>query len=305
MAQPRIQYWLSTHVSYVLVWFVTEYESRSLYEHIHISHYILLVHNRIRWYALHVWDYFSEINREVETNYRYIMRMDEESFLHSPIEYDLFGHMAQNDYYYAYRTCSYEMNSMIQIFRNYTSRGRLRLGKKWSQSRQFNGAHCGFYNNWFIGSLDFFQSDDVQHMLQWFDSRGYMYRDRLNDLVIQTGAVYAFCPTDKIHRFLDWSYEHFTLDKQGCPLWGALTTGYMDPKSDQRVSIFLQQLEAANCTVDPLSATRKVPGLHVSHDHVQDLSPLYNHLPSALQNITLVSVKAGKIDLPGKREKSR
>jgi hypothetical protein len=89
-------------------------------------------------------------------------------------------------------------------------------------------------------------------MLQWFDAGGYMYRDRLNDLVIQTGAVYAFCPTEKIHRFLDWSYEHFTLDKRGCPLWGALTTGYLDPESEEHVATFVQHLRRPIAVCWPL-----------------------------------------------------
>jgi len=250
---------------------------------------------------MRMWDYFHDVNRDVGTHYRFIMRMDEESFFHSSIDYDLFGYMSRNDYYYAYRICSYEMNALQQIFNNYTTEVRLRLGSDWVKNRQFNGGYCGFYNNWFIGALDFFQSDNVQHMLQWFDAGGYMYRDRLNDLVIQTGAVYAFCPPDKIHRFLDWSYEHFTLDKRGCPLWGALTTGYLDQKAEEHVSTFVRQLEDANCT---LSASPRVPGLHVSREHVQDLSPLYHHLPPALRNITLISIKAGKIDVPGQGDKS-
>jgi hypothetical protein len=57
-----------------------------------------------------MWDYFAEINRVVGTNYKFIMRMDEESFFHSPINYDLFHYMGAHDYEYAYRICSYEMN---------------------------------------------------------------------------------------------------------------------------------------------------------------------------------------------------
>jgi alpha 1,2-mannosyltransferase len=266
---------------------------------------LLIGHSpRIRWYALRVWDYFEEANHEIGTNYQFIMRMDEESFFHSRIDYDLFHFMSKHGYEYAYRICSYEMNAIQQIFHNYTIRARLQWGNDWNKIRLYNGAYCGFYNNWFIGKLSFFQSEGVQHMLAFFDKEGYMYRDRLNDLVIQTAAVYSFCPTERIHRFLDWSYEHFTLDKSGCPLWGALTTGYMDQYAEERVQQFVAQLEAANCTLHPNAAKLTVPALHVSRDSVQDLSPSYHHLPPALQNITLLSVKAGKIDLPNRGERS-
>ena len=338
-----------------------DYHHRTSYIHIHACTIHLrnsihifvtfkshaLPHPRIRWYAVRMWDYFDEINRITGTKYRYIMRMDEESFLHSPIPYDLFGFMAEHDYWYAYRLCSYEMNAIQKIFHNYT--GVIRRSSveyaNWTKNRHFNGGSCGFYNNWFIGSLQFFRSRNVQHMLQWFDHEGFMYRDRLNDLVIQTAAVYAFCPTANIHRFLDWSYEHFTLSQgsggsiageevnttAACPIWGALSTGYLDPNSERLVSTFLKQVREAQCTIDnnsdeyadPPSAgsaassassasvistrrrrRKRFPLLHVSRDHVRDLSPTYNHLPPAMRNMTILSVKAGRIDLPGRGEES-
>lgn len=251
-----------------------------------------------------MWDYFAEVNRQVGTHYKYIMRMDEESFLHSPIRYDIFRYMSRHGYDYAYRTCSYEMNALQQIFHNYTLNARLTFGEKWTKNRHFNGAFCGFYNNWFIGNLNFFRSDKVQHMLHFFDNQGYMYRDRLNDLVIQTGAVYAFAETKRIHRFLDFSYEHFTLDENGCPKWGALSTGYRDDSAEELVATFVQKLDNANCTINDSQAKRVVPGLHVSRDSVADLSPTYHHLPPRLRKSTILSVKAGRIDLPNRGERS-
>lgn len=249
-----------------------------------------------------MWEYFAEVNLNVGTNFKYIMRMDEESFLHSPIRYDIFQYMSKRGYDYAYRTCSYEMNAIQQIFHNYTSHARLTLGNRWKKNRHFTGAHCGFYNNWFIGNLHFFRSDNVQNMLNFFDREGYMYRDRLNDLVIQTGAVYAFAETKRIHRFLDFSYEHFTLDKDGCPKWGALSTGYMDKSAEELVAHFVKKLEDANCTMD--DSKRVVPGLHVSRDSVADLSPTYHHLKPKLRTMTILSVKAGRVDLPNRGELS-
>ena len=266
----------------------------------------MILYQRIRWYAVGIWDFFREINQKLGTNFRYVMRMDEESFIHSPISYDLFHYMSEHDYFYAFRQCSYEMNAIQRMFHNYTTVMRSTIDPRWNKNRQFNGGSCGFYNNWFIGSVDFFLSKQVQHMLHWFDHKGFIYRDRLNDLAIQTAAVYAFCPTNKIHRFLDWSYEHFTVDgnSNGCPIWGALSTGFEDNDGKEVVARLLKNLQEVQCVVDSSSARRKVPQLHVSYDHVKDLSPSYNHLPLSLRNISLLSVKAGKIDLPGRGEKS-
>mmetsp|Transcript_9596 Transcript_9596/g.10653 ORF Transcript_9596/g.10653 Transcript_9596/m.10653 type:complete len:353 (+) Transcript_9596:334-1392(+) len=258
----------------------------------------------IRWYAIRMWDYFSEINKMVGTRYKYIMRMDEESFFHSPIRYDFFHHMSERGYDYSFRTCSYEMNAVQQIFHNYTKHARRKYGEEWHKNRHFTGSHCGFYNNWFIGNLQFFKTPEVQHLLRFYDNESYMYRDRLNDLVIQTSVVYALCKTERIHRYLDFSYEHFTLDKDGCPKWGVLSTGYRDKNAEDLVKNFVKMLEEANCFVDPSSSKRSVPGLHISRDHVRDLSPSYNHLRPNQRNMTVLSIKAGKIDLPNRGDKS-
>ena len=43
------------------------------------------------------------------------------------------------------------------------------------------------------------------------DGTGYIYRKRVNDLIIHiTAAIYAFLPPSQIHRFLDFTYQHFT-----------------------------------------------------------------------------------------------
>jgi hypothetical protein len=261
---------------------------------------------RIRWYAVRVWDYFREINTNLGTNYRYIMRMDEESFLHTPIRYDLFQFMSKGQYYYAYRIRSYEMASIQKVLHNFTTFARQTLDPNWTKIRHFNGAYCGFYNNWFIADLNFFLSKDVQFFFRWIDDNGYMYRDRLNDLVIQTCAVYSFCPEGRVHRFLDWTYEHFTVNSSsGCPIWGALSTGYKDVDASKRIQAYVDNFRRINCTVEEFPPRLPhVPKLHISRDHVRDLSPNFHHLPIALLNTTILSLKAGRIDLPGRRDKS-
>jgi alpha 1,2-mannosyltransferase len=101
---------------------------------------------------------------------------------------------------------------------------------------------CGFYNNWFILDLDWIFQPNVQDWLQWMDNTGYIYRKRVNDLIIHTTAAYAFLPPTRIHRFLDFTYEHFTDYKEsGCPLWGAISGGYDDDHALERVLIIMPQ----------------------------------------------------------------
>ena len=60
--------------------------------------------------------------------------------------------------------------------------------------------------------------------------------------MIHSMAVYAFAPQEKIHRFLDFTYEHSTVDKEtGCIMWGGIQAGYNDPKSDDTLLSFYQK----------------------------------------------------------------
>jgi hypothetical protein len=251
----------------------------------------------IRWYAIKMWDFFRELNTRLGCEYRFIMRMDEESFLHSPIEYDLFGFMSQNNYQYAYRLCSYEMSDMRNIMNNYThlmKNNQTTGAKRWGVKRGFSKAFCGFYNNWFIGELGLFMQDDIQHFLNWIDRESYMYRRRTNDLVIQTATVLSFADQRRIHRFLDWTYEHFTMDKKtNCPHWGALQLGYEDSFAQKTVNAFLAEfVTARNCSLTG-------PGqysLQLAELNVKDLSPTYNHIPPERQHLNITMIKAGKVD---------
>jgi hypothetical protein len=42
--------------------------------------------------------------------------------------------------------------------------------------------------------------------LPWIDAVGVIYRERYNDLQIQTLAIYHFLPPERIYRFLDWTH---------------------------------------------------------------------------------------------------
>lgn len=104
---------------------------------------------------------------------------------------------------------AYERGKMKEIFLDYVQlmRSRQQTGHdtKWTGKRNFNGATCGFCNNWFIGELEFFLKEDVQHFLKWVDRESYMYRNRTNDLVIQTDTVITFAEAKQIQCFLDWT----------------------------------------------------------------------------------------------------
>jgi len=241
-----------------------------------------------------MWDYFRRLNTENGCNYRYIMRMDEESFIHSKIEYNLFDKMRDNDWSYGYRSCSYEMRHVDKLFLKYQE---TQPAGSVVAKRDFVGQNlCGFYNNWFIADLQFFLSTEVQGFLRYADQSGTMYKHRSNDLILQTAAVYAFCDQAKVHRFLDFTYQHFTsYHDSGCPMWGSLATGHNDLHAAEIVNDFVHEMREKGCPREDEAFKFKVVNLPTS-----DLSPSYNHLSSHLANITLRHVKVGLVDVPGR-----
>jgi hypothetical protein len=176
---------------------------------------------------------------------------------------------------------------------------------------------CGFYNNFFVASLSLFQSKPVQAFLKnEIDRRGFIYRQRYGDLLVHTLAVYAYAPPQRIHRFLDFTYQHMTFvdhDKD-CPLlWGAIQAGYLDQHANETLTLFYQQYHLDRCletcrnnsTTNPHDDNsdnnknnNNTCRIHVRSLTASDLSPTYSHLPPHILSISLYTIAAGKVELP-------
>ena len=166
----------------------------------------------MHWFAIDIWNFFADHAKNTGCSYDYIMRFDEDSFLHSPIRYDIFDFMKGNGYNYGFRLCSYEMQVTQRIFKLWR-----KSRKGWNPIREIDLEMCGVYNNFFVAKLDFFQSSEVTQFLKFVDRQGMIYRRRLGDLMIHSMSIYAFARPETIHRFLDFTYEHGTVDpKSGC-----------------------------------------------------------------------------------------
>jgi hypothetical protein len=151
---------------------------------------------------------------------------------------------------------------------------------------------CGFYNNFFVADIQFFLSEEVQNFLRFVDRRGAIYRRRLGDLLIHSTAVYAFANESSIHRFLDFTYEHGTVNStSNCLMWGGIQAGYNDPNSSATLGDFYQRmLVDRNC---PANAQIMFE---------EDLSPTYQHTipPRYRGELGLQTITAGLVEIPGK-----
>jgi alpha 1,2-mannosyltransferase len=75
----------------------------------------------IRFFTSGLWQVMAQ------EGYEYVMRMDEDSFLWSPIRYNVFSFMASHGYEYGYRLASLERDGQAERFHTFV--------RKYSQSR--------------------------------------------------------------------------------------------------------------------------------------------------------------------------
>lgn len=259
----------------------------------------------MHWFAIDIWNFFHDWNNQIifkktknsSCNYRYIMRLDEDSYIHSPIQYDIFDMMKSNQYVYGYRMCSYEMKVTQRMSSMWYQRN-----SNFKAERNIPLDICGFYNNFFVADLHFFWNDNVQKFLSFIDRQGHIYRRRLGDLMIHTMSVYWFAKSNQIHRFLDFTYEHGTISdndhkskdiktyqKDGCLIWGGIQAGYLDTNSSMIIRNYMNQMIKLDCPIDLRLLSWN------------DLSPSYQHLPSHIikTNLSLETVTAGQVELSG------
>ncbi|GAX12478.1 alpha 1,2-mannosyltransferase [Fistulifera solaris] len=236
----------------------------------------------MHWFAIDIWEYFSQINEQEGCRYRYIWRLDEDSFIHSPIRYDIFDYMSTQQFVYGFRMCAYEMKVTQRMWTMWTKRH-----PEFKAQRPIDLEMCGIYNNFFVADLEFFTRPDVAQFLRFIDRQGHIYRRRLGDLMIHSMAVYAFAPPQQIHRFLDFTYEHGTVNRtDGCLVWGGIQAGYDDDHAAETLSQFYDRY--GNCS-----------GVRASYLGVSDLSPSYSHVSTSKKaRLSLFTVTAGEVELP-------
>jgi hypothetical protein len=185
--------------------------------------------------------------------------MDDDSYIHSPITYNLFDHMRTNNKRYAFRQPCVDSTGekplrevVLQFVENHPGivpEDRLEDYKKLPQ--------LGFYSNWFIADMSFFLTPPVSTLLKTIDESKLMYTARSGDLQVQSILVRLFLAENEIKWFRDFSYEHITVTptwqkEKGCPGFGALSYGLgSDIKEWEHTSQAFVSRFPSNCTSYP------------------------------------------------------
>lgn len=208
----------------------------------------------IRWYARLLFYYMNGLG------YRYVMRMDEESYIASRVGYDMFARMASRGYRYAYRMFVREPNrqGFAAATRVYLSESAPNMQPAflfeecnppslagvrdpfgvgvvdpaaWTPGTMgWSGA--GYYNNFFVADVSLFLEPRVAEYLRFLDDTGGFYLFRWNDLIAQSMVVQLFVTREQLHQFTEWTYEHVTLLAGGKCVFGGIVTGTKDANAN-------------------------------------------------------------------------
>ena len=203
----------------------------------------------IRFYTTGIWDLVARLG------YEYVMRLDEDSVLWSPIRYNIFDFMAARGIEYGFRLASWEhgfhrktSEDFHTFIRGYVKANQLSTG--WlldtcvdqrgidAFTLEGCGEPYGAYNNFFVSRLAFWKRRDVRHYLDHIERSHKIYTMRWNDILWQSTAIKLFMDRERVHMFQDFAYEHTTfrpMDNQTrkgrckscaqCFSWGGIVLG--------------------------------------------------------------------------------
>jgi hypothetical protein len=164
----------------------------------------------ITFFATHVWEFAAA------AGYEWVMRLDEDSYIWSPIQYNLVEYMQSSSKQYGFRMETHEAHAYAvgfpQLLRAYlamhsreptpllkhcTPQTLDGLSKDWD--------HLAFYNNFFISNVSFWRQPHVADFLDFIVRSGGIYTHRWGDAPIQTAALQIFMPEEQVHKFDDWT----------------------------------------------------------------------------------------------------
>ena len=160
----------------------------------------------IRLYAITIWKLLDRLG------YKWMIRFDDDSELHSRISYNIFDFMRENNKLYGFRQyseeCGYDAGEFSIFVEEYFNRFH---DLNYSRNEYCSGlGRFGYYNNFYVSDIKWWLSDEIQRFLTAFDKSQYIFTHHHNDLIFQTAVVRNLMPSKHRYHFIDWSYHHYT-----------------------------------------------------------------------------------------------
>lgn len=158
--------------------------------------------NMCRFYSLGIYDHL--------TDFDYVMRLDDDSYLESKIGYDIFEYMLSNNFDYGYIHSEFDshvetIETLPNFVLKYIEKNQIKIN---CDLLDIDCLH--YYSNFHITRIGFWLRSDVRDFLKAIDEDGGIYRHRWGDHVIQTLALKMFSDPTQLHCFTDFRYTHYS-----------------------------------------------------------------------------------------------
>lgn len=155
-----------------------------------------------RWQAGVVYEHLAD--------YDYYLRLDTDSFLRAPVEYNLFDHMRAGGYLYA------TLPGTLHLDTEWCVHGLRDTVAHWLRDEQIPTVQpigeiphgLMFYNNFELASVRWFREGHYRQMFEVLDRAGGIYLHRWGDAPIHTLGVYLFIPEAQRTELSGVHYMH-------------------------------------------------------------------------------------------------
>ena len=201
-------------------------DSTEIPEHINVNGYKFPIGYR------HMCRFMSELifQHPAVQQYRYLWRLDTDSFLLDTIKYDIFKAMEQNDYIYGYlHIIKDEPGAVIGLWeatKKYIEENKINPTYLWNFMSGDEWDRSYYYSNFEISRIDFWTSGEALKFFNYIDSTGGIYKYRWGDHVLHLLTLSMFVAENRVHKFADIAYQHkdfinnftFPSPKNGIPV---------------------------------------------------------------------------------------
>jgi hypothetical protein len=140
------------------------------------------------------------------------MRLDTDSFIESPIDYDLFDYLDKNNKVYGYTAELAEWPPVVigmgEFFINLIRKHNVKstFFDKLIENDRYNLRQI--YNNFEIIKVSYFKNELVQLLINEINKSGNIYKKRWGDSPLRTFILSLTVESSKIHKFNDFDYMH-------------------------------------------------------------------------------------------------
>eukprot|EP01126_Amoeba_proteus_P054114 TRINITY_DN6632_c0_g1_i7.p1 TRINITY_DN6632_c0_g1~~TRINITY_DN6632_c0_g1_i7.p1 ORF type:complete len:284 (-),score=-1.32 TRINITY_DN6632_c0_g1_i7:110-961(-) len=212
------------------------------------KHFTIGYKQMIRFYSIVIYDLLPRLG------YDYVMRMDDESLIHTEIKYNVFDRMRNENKTFGCRVISAECSEGLvanSVLRYLRDGGYENEVKRFWDNRlhsMFRERRAGCYNNWYVTKIAFWNQPEVRRLNEYIDVVGKSFTRRVNDICTGAAVMRAFLPDNGFLFFDDFAYEHCSRNNNGITWGGLILPRNVNlPSLDPIINVFRQQSGAPEC----------------------------------------------------------